>query len=353
MNSYELIFSVKTKEKIRSYIDQLYSTPGIAGKRLKTVLAATNSDLDRDIENFTRLLLQTKQPQIFAESDVAGDGSDWNLTELSILGDISAALPVCVFDNGAHANPVVHAEPFQGYLLFVPGALLRSSGKTPCDFAEVTKHGNLDEISFHQLYERRLLPVLLHANSLCEKEGKKGFITVPGIGCGQFSGEFHGLLGDKLNNTLKRILAEHHNRLDCIEALYYDPYKECSNERVSFGGITYFVRPLVQGNSSKSQLCEPSHLQDSGDNFGSCMLLSVVAWDHVSWPGNDFFIGARMTDDGVKAAATDAMYKLTGIEGSYCKKTNRYIPPEKYHNWEDVVTQHRLVFGQSAAILTF
>jgi len=59
-----------------------------------------------------------------------------------------------------------------------------------------------------------------------------------------------------------------------------------------------------------------------------------------------------MTDDGVKAAATVAMYRLTGIEGAYCKRTYRYNLPEKYLNWEDVVTQHKLRFGQSANILT-
>ena len=68
----------------------------------------------------------------------------------------------------------------------------------------------------------------------------------------------------------------------------------------------------------------------------------MVAWDHVSWPGNDYWIGAasslaicdaftrgmhmmltmigpvrpgkRCTDDGVKAAATDTMRALTGVE---------------------------------------
>ena len=277
MTSYELILSVKTREKIYSYRDQLRSKPNIAGKRFQSVLAGTNSDADWEIDNFTRLLLQTKKPQIFAESDVTGDGSDWNLAELSILGDICAALPVNVFDNGAHTNPLVHVEPFQGYLIFVPGALLRSSGETPCDLPEVTNHGNLDEASYFNLYERRLLPVLLHANSICKKLGKMGFITVPGIGCGQFAGQFIGWLGYKLNNTLKRILAENHSRLDCIEALYYDPYEECSNERDVYGDITYFVRPLTKGNSSKSQLCAPIHLQDAGDDFANCILLSIVA----------------------------------------------------------------------------
>ena len=32
-----------------------------------------------------------------------------------------------------------------------------------------------------------------------------------------------------------------------------------------------------------------------------------MAWDYVSWPGNDFYGDLRNTDDGVKAAATNSM----------------------------------------------
>src|SRR5262249_44771579 len=42
-----------------------------------------------------------------------------------------------------------------------------------------------------------------------------------------------------------------------------------------------------------------------------------VAWDHVSWPGNDFLGGSRATDDGVKAAASNSMSALAGVEGKY------------------------------------
>ena len=47
-------------------------------------------------------LFETKRPQIFAESAVVGDGSDWNLTELGLLGDVSIAVPVTIFDDGNH-----------------------------------------------------------------------------------------------------------------------------------------------------------------------------------------------------------------------------------------------------------
>jgi len=47
------------------------------------------------------------------------------------------------------------------------------------------------------------------------------------------------------------------------------------------------------------------------------MAIRHMWWDHVSWPGNDFYGGSRSTDDGVKAAATDSMAALTGVEGRY------------------------------------
>ncbi|MBK5938107.1 hypothetical protein CCR96_02205, partial [Halochromatium roseum] len=61
------------------------------------------------------------------------------------------------------------------------------------------------------------------------------------------------------------------------------------------------------------------------------------AWDQVSWPGNDYWGGARMTDDGVKAAASDLMRAITGIEGAYDARAVGYQPPEPYPTWEALV----------------
>ena len=353
MKSYELVLSEQTIANIKAYQNQLSVEPGSAGERLKTVADSTKALSMIDCNAFVRILLKTKSPQIFAESDIVGDGTDWNQTELSILGDISVSTQVRVYDNGLHSNPSIHEKPLDAYLLFVAGALLQSSGEVPCDWNEVTVGGWLDDESFFRLYERRLLPVLLHADSICEARGTKGFITVPGIGCGQFAGSFIGQLGHKLNSVLKRLLSENHSRLTFIQAVYFDPYEECANEHLLFGSITYYVRPLVQGNELKSQLCSPAELQNPGDNYDDCLLLSVVAWDHVSWPGNDFYIGARMTDDGVKAAATDLMHRITGVQGEYSAKTYRYSTPDRFQNWEEVVNHLGLEFGQSAEIYVY
>ena len=68
-----------------------------------------NTDISQlQVEEFIELIVRTKQPQIFAESSLKGDGSDWAPTELSILADIAIAVPVEVFDKGLHRNPVIH-----------------------------------------------------------------------------------------------------------------------------------------------------------------------------------------------------------------------------------------------------
>jgi hypothetical protein len=119
--------------------------------------------------------------------------------------------------------------------------------------------------------------------------------------------------------------------------VYYDPYNECENERHEYGGVSLLVRPLAWGNQQKPQLCHLTAYQEQGDDFSECGLFSVVAWDHVSWLGNDFFIGSRATDDGVKAAATDSMYALTGVAGYYDPRTCQYNPPAGFRIWREVV----------------
>ena len=98
------------------------------------------------------------------------------------------------------------------------------------------------------------------------------------------------------------------------------------------------VRPLkASRNKTKSQLCPPVDYEEKGDDFSGCKLYSIVAWDHVSWPGNDFFIGSRATDDGVKAAATNSMSVLTNLAGEYDPALGKYQPPKPFLNWKEVV----------------
>ena len=167
-------------------------------------------------------------------------------------------------------------------------------------------------------------------------------VTIPGLGCGQFAGPFIGRMGAYLKEAMVALLQKHAVRLTCVKAVYYDPFNECQNERIEFGAVSLLVRPLTQGNQDKPQLCEPIRYAENGDDYSDCLLYSVVAWDHVSWPGNDFYVGARATDDGVKAAATSSMAAITGIQGQYNPASNTYDPPAKYQNWTAVVRQNDL-----------
>jgi hypothetical protein len=192
------------------------------------------------------------------------------------------------------------------------------------------------------LYKRRLLPALIYASETAGAMDRQALVTVPGLGCGLFAGQFHGQLGEALRDAIGLILERHHRQLAHIRAVYYDPYREADNARREIGHISYLVRPLTQGNEHKPQLCPPMAYAEEGDDFANCRLFSFVAWDHVSWPGNDFYVGSRMTDDGVKAAATDSMAVITGAAGAYHQRKFRYEPPEPYRRWLDLVREKRL-----------
>ncbi|MEA1048304.1 hypothetical protein U5801_00505 [Lamprobacter modestohalophilus] len=108
---------------------------------------------------------------------------------------------------------------------------------------------------------------------------------------------------------------------------------ECGNEQQTFGPLSLRVRPLLQGNAEHPQLCAPSAYAEPGDDLSDCRLFSIVAWDQVSWPGNDYWGGARMTDDEVKAAASDLMCAITGTEGADEARSSGYQPPAPCASW--------------------
>lgn len=333
---YTVILHPETEANMVAYRDHLRSK-GIhsAGARLARRLAGSG---EIEVATLIRCILNTKLPMIFAESEVRGDGSDWTARELSLLGDIGIATDVTIFDDGRHSRPRMHDQPFKGHLLFVPGALLRcDSGGVPADREAVVRDRQIDQQAYEQLYERRLLPLLLHADTKAAASGTLALVTIPGLGCGQFAGPFKGTVGEHLRNALIALLEQYGRLLPNIAAIYYDPYSECRNERHRFGDLSFLVRPLTGGNEGKPQLCHPQVYAEEGDDFGGCTLFSFVAWDHVSWPGNDFFGGSRSTDDGVKAAASSSMLAMTGIAGNYDTASNCYLPPAGFSDWGHVI----------------
>ena len=60
-----------------------------------------------------------------------------------------------------------------------------------------------------------------------------------------------------------------------------------------------------------------------------------------------------MTDDGVKAAATDTMFMMTGIKGHYSKDQKKYVPPPDYTNWNKVVYQNQISLRVADNVLVY
>ena len=135
-------------------------------------------------------------------------------------------------------------------------------GKEPADLEQVTAHGELDQAKYTALYERRLLPALLHAQHVAKAQKKRAVITIPGLGCGCFAGRYRGRLGDMLRNALQYLLEKYMDLLPDVGAVYFDPYNECANERLQIGHISFLVRPFVDGNE-KAQLCRPGQYAEN------------------------------------------------------------------------------------------
>ena len=140
---------------------------------------------------------------------------------------------------------------------------------------------------------------------------------------------------------LKRFLKQHGASFPHIKAVYFDPYSQCSNSRQEIHGISLMVRPLLQGNAAKSQLCPPSAYAEDGDDFSDCILFSIVAWDHVL-AGQRLLRRQPLHRRRRQSRRHDSMAVLTGIEGRYDPHHGAYLPPAPYRTWEEVVMQNGL-----------
>lgn len=354
---YQFLLSDLSYKKIESYLIDLQTKNQTPGAYLEKQLDAF--DLSTiDMASFIDALIQTKKDRIFAESTQYGGDLNWNETELSLLGDISCAVNVKVFDNGSWKTPKVYPKPFDATLLFVPGALLKHdwSPDIKPDFDEVVKDGQFNFNAFYKLYKRRLLPGLLHVNNqVAEEKGKKLMITIPGMGCGQFAGLFkdtpqgkggipgfpedsaESFIHNQFQKVMERLLLKQGQKLQNIGAIWYDNFNKTASTQ-SINGIDFLARPLSKGG--KPQLCMP---QEYGSKYANYHLVSFVAWDHVSLPGNDYWDGMRDTDDGVKAAATSSMSVLTGLDGYYDAAKHLYLcaaAPSK--SWSRIKQKHQI-----------
>ncbi|MDB2592830.1 hypothetical protein N9Y17_03920, partial [Gammaproteobacteria bacterium] len=236
-------------------------------------------------------------------------------------------MEVEIYDNGHWTNPTQHTnergelEPLKGHLCYVPGALLDTRTGT-FDEDEVTtkdENGNkqLNQEKFTAFYEKRLLPVLSYINENSTKE-HPAFVTIPGLGEGRFGGIYGSdgkkIVGEFLQTALEQILEKHGQKYPNIKGIYYSPEKPKQAGTKNINGCNFIVSNGFWKADAIQLLSKP---ETFGKQYKDCTLFKLGAWDHYSYPGNDFFINSRHTDDAVSAAATNSMQVLFDIEGKY------------------------------------
>lgn len=342
LKPYRWILHRDYREKLLRWKKAMMRGEVQPGAKLAYVLQGRNP-ADMTSPALFEALTKTREPAKYAESEVKADGTDWTYEEMALLGDASFAIPVTIFDNGRHRAPDIHEPPFRGNLLFMSGALLRNDhgNRTP-DKEECVENGSLKPTAYEDLMIRRLRPLLAFANHQAGSKKRRAVVTIPGLGCGQFAGGIPGI-PENLKNAIQRLLTEEGLRLKHISCIHFDTYATLKNESETIHGINFRVRPALKGNEGKPQLSKPQELEETTGEFKDHILSSIVAWDPVSWPGNDFYIGNRATDDGVKAAATDVIERITGIQGMYVKAHHRFDPKEHPdETWEALIKRQAI-----------
>ena len=289
-------------------------------------------------QHVIQALLDSKDRLFFAEQGQIGG---WTFLEHRILGGINIAMKVQIFDDGTWANPKVHRYPFEGTLLFCPGPLL---ARTDCwDYKFIVRDGQIDRSNYAAVLEERILPLFLYVQ---ETSQEPALVCLPGLGCGVFAGPFMGMIDHLFIQTVQDILQRHKERLTKIAMVYHYAYGPYEPELRYEEYISDTLR-FVQWRNGPSMLSRPSVI-DPVFHDGT-PLYKFVAWDHFSWPGNDFFANSRQTDDGVSAAATSSMASVltqpTGITFRYDRARNKFLPFEgdRERSWIHISPEQRLV----------
>lgn len=332
MENYQILLTKETFDKIEQYKSEMLAKPNIAGRYLQSALKDKDL-LNLSTKEFLDILLNTRPHLLFAESDIdpLENPPTFTKKELQLQGGISVNVPVTVYDNGLWNNPEIFNDTFEANLIFVAGPLLTfNSGEKYAPDYYIIENGKINQDRYNKLIEERLLPGLIQANN--ESEGNDVVITMPGIGLGQFAGKWRDT--EELHNafitSLKTLITKYVSKLPNIKKVYIDTFAAILEpSKTPIEHIEFKINPSLCNNNPIPLLSKPeSHFPGNNGNY---KLYKIVAWDHASWPGNDFFHNARSTDDGVSAASTNLMTKLSGIEGQYDKTSNKYLPKDNNH----------------------
>jgi hypothetical protein len=290
--AYRVVTASSTKERICYYRELLKNGVTQVGRNLRAAIGRGRNVVSLSPADFADALMTTRIPQIFAESQVAGDGPDWNEFEEGISGDVGVAVSVVIHDDGAFppGRPRRHARPFEGELLFVSGPLLNVGGRRrdiPPDLAEailgrgesVAGEGILRPLGrsggealvkrrYDALIERRLFPMLRYASDKALEKGVTAQVRMGGWAPASSPAPWKGQMHRQIDRAVFNILAARSAELPGIryvDVFYHDeelPVTYGQNV-ASVGGTTYRA-----GLFGYNQQARPE---------GGCRLYKVVA----------------------------------------------------------------------------
>jgi hypothetical protein len=325
--SFDLVFGPSTENVLHQIIHGKQFGRRLLGSPLTTK------------EKLIQALMDSKERLFFAES---GSISGWSYLEQRVLGSMGVAMNVRVFDDGTWYAPSAHvySEPLEATLLFCPGPLL---ARTVCwDYNFIVIEGLFKIEQYAKVLEERILPLLLYVQETAERPA---LVTIPGLGCGMFAGSFKSGINQLFIQTLQDILTRNKERLSKVAMVYHSIYDPEQGEERTEIDISPHTKFLLCRNGP-SLLSAPENISP---DLKDAPLYKFVAWDHFSWPGNDFFGNSRMTDDGVSAAATSSMANLlpqqAGWDYRYVAEVGKYLPFERdrVRLWRQVSPDERLV----------
>ncbi|MCH9689729.1 MAG: hypothetical protein K0U10_03635 [Gammaproteobacteria bacterium] len=353
---YKVIDTPELVAKVNDYIAQVRASTINMGQRLVRTIETQGLNISTiTAEQFLDCILKTKEPRLFAEVAshvLTADPTkpNWNKPELDILGDIVIATDdVKFYDNGHWTDPTTHIPPLDGGLLFVAGALLKPEHSPDRDDIVLNSKSpgmpnTIDRDKLKALYARRLLPAFIHANEDAGNKGVKGFINVPGLGCGEFAGDVKDAVCAIYPDVINEIIQENIGQFPNIGAFYIASPGAESRKNITGKVDVLFGSPF----SALQQLDAPDR---HGKKYVGHKPYKVVAADHASWPCNDWYVASRLTDEGVIGAATSAMQAMTGFGGVYSPTRKGFIPPSDYANWEAVVKSNKLTLDYNASTI--
>lgn len=302
-----------------------------------------NNDLQQalkkiqDTDELLDLIVKTKGLQSiekkYAETQSNYDGGNFNQQEFEILSRINTFIEGNeAYDNGAKEPGAPYDKPMPIDLFITNGMVLKGVANT-VDFQEISKCKAEKEKTYfikNNLVER-LLPGFLYANNKAIKSGQKTVITIPGIGCGEFAGEYKKFAYKALQAAIAEILEKNPNLENGIESVIFDTWVKTPKitKHQNINDVNFFTLASQDSKTKNYGINSPTEklyelikesFEDAIEVPKNCSRTGFVAGDQYQTPlCADFKLqNARaVTNEGWVGSSNNGAILALGINPEY------------------------------------